>query len=194
MADPPNTDRSNVPAWNVAAMIDFEDLLRADDGAADETLVARDRAIAAEQIVPVLGENFGDRADSATRRRAFRVWLGARSDAESARREGAGLSAGEAFVHARRLTGAALAVGALISGASVAAGLLNREWRYFNVLLFLAVTLLPQLALLAMLLAGAVFRKALGKSATLGLAQTFARAAVDWLAEKASSAAPATPR
>jgi len=164
--------------WSVADLLDFEFFLNADADCPAQELLERDHSFAEGEFQPEAGPEI--------RSRGFWLWLKSRRD-DSARESDSGIafSPGQAFEHSRRIVGALLAIVSAVAGAALVWGLLNYESRYFNVLLFLAVTLLPQLFLLLLLIGGWLFRNVIGRSSTLGFFQTLARTAVEWLSQKA---------
>ena len=73
----------------------------------------------------------------------------------------------------------------LALGASLVFSMLHNEARYFNVMMFLAATLLPQLALLVLLAGGWIFRRVTGqKSAGGGVVQSLVRESMIWVGGK----------
>jgi len=177
------SEASDVPSWTPADLLDFDALL-ADDADADAAgLRARDRTIADEHIAPELPDSLTPDADAAGRARVFRLWLEARRE-KAGDKNAAALSPGEAFRHSRWLVGGIFGIVSLLAGVGVVMSILHREQRYFNVVLFLAATLLPQLVLLLMLGVGWLMRgRRPEKSA--GFFQAISRNAIDALSEKA---------
>ncbi len=177
------SEAPDVPAWTPADLLDLDALL-ADDAEADASqLRTRDRVIADEAIAPRLPDALSPDAATADRSRVLRLWLEARREKNSAK-HAATLTPGEAFRHSRWLVGGIFGIVSLLAGIGVVMSILHREQRYFNVVLFLAATLLPQLILLLMLGVGWLMRgRRPEKSA--GFFQAIARNAIDALSEKA---------
>ena len=184
---------TSIPSWTVADLLDFEGLL-ADDQAqetAEADLTTRERNIVEEAIRPQLSNDAAKALDpdaSVTdRRRVFRLWLGARREQQAKVASSSGhaaVSAGEAFSGSRWLVALFSGVLSLLAGIGVITSILHHEQRYFNVVLFLAITLLPQLALLLILGIGWLLRgRKPGRAA--GVFQALVRKAVDALSEKA---------
>ena len=181
----PKKKRARIKPWSVADLLDFEFYLNLDAEKPLSEVVARDRSIAATEIAPAMGGSLRPDGAAKVRSRAFRGWLSCRRE-EGARKGGAGsFSPGEAFQQARLLVGSILGIVALSGGATLAWGLLNHEWRYYNVLVLLAFTIMPQLLLIALMTVGWLFRSAIGHSAPMGFVQLLARMAIDSLSRKA---------
>jgi hypothetical protein len=188
-----NATPSSIPSWTVADLLDFEGML-ADDQAeeiADAALRNRERDIVEESIRPRLSDEgvaaLDPDAPIAERRRVFRLWLAARREQQAKDNSSSGrvaVSPGEAFVGSRWLVALIFGGLSLFAGIGVVSSILHREQRYFNVVLFLAITLLPQLALLLALGVGWLLRGRKSEKAA-GVFQVIVRKAVDALSEKA---------
>ena len=184
---------SPIPSWTVADLLDFEGLL-ADDQAEeidDATLRNRERNLVEESIRPRLPNDGAGALDPdaaiSERRRVFRLWLDARREQQANAESNSGraaVSPGEAFAGSRWMVALIFGVLSLLAGVGVITSILHREQRYFNVVLFLAITLLPQLALLLALGIGWLLRGRKPEKAA-GVFQVIVRKAVDALSEKA---------
>ena len=153
-------------AWTVEDLLDFDYLLQQDARADEASLVLRDEEIAQQNLLPILGEVglVGD-APLELRSQGFAIWLQQRRGLQQ-KKHGADLviMPGEGFSQVRRL---AMWIGGgamLAAGLALTFSLLHREERYFNVMMFLAATLLPQLFLLIILILGWVWQGVSGNS------------------------------
>jgi len=183
-------ERSPTPVapWTVVDLLDFDGLLAADaaDGVGESVLRQRDEAIAQAMLREQVVDAQALRPDASveSRRKVLRWWLEARRDQEEGKKTSAAVSPGEAFSGSRWLVAVVLGLLSLLAGMGVVSSILHREQRYFNVVLFLAVTLLPQLLLLVALGVGWLLRgRQHGKAA--GFFQAITRRAVEALSEKA---------
>lgn len=184
MAEPQIANKAN---WRAGDLLDLDYFLHLDEEMDEAELVSRDGRIAREQLLPVLGEvsMVGD-ALLPVRSQGIWVWLKARrAGAAKGGKEGASLMPGEVFSQVKPLVGVLGGMAMLALGAGLVFSLLHQEARYFNVMMFLAATLLPQLALLILLASGWVVRGMTGrKSAAGGVAQSLLKEAMVWVAGK----------
>ncbi|RYD66884.1 MAG: DUF2868 domain-containing protein, partial [Verrucomicrobiaceae bacterium] len=121
--------------WTIADVLDFESLLSADAAVPPERLRERDQALFVSQIEP----KFPQGTATANRHAVFREWLEAR------RQQHTGMLPGEAYETGRQTLMTVSVVLGLLSGISVALGLLHYSGNEpINAMLFLAWTLGPQ--------------------------------------------------
>ncbi len=173
--------------WKVEDLLDLDYFLQGDAEVDEVALVLRDENIAREDLLPLLGEAsmVGD-APLAVRSQGIWVWLQRqKAEAAKAQADKMPLMPGEVFSQVSRLLRLLAGGVLLVLGASLVFSLLHKEARYFNVMMFLAATILPQLLLLVMLLGGWFLRRATGgKPLGAGVAQSLVREAMIWLAGK----------
>ncbi len=187
MAEPETAHRAQ---WRTQDLLDLDFFLNTDAELDEAALVSRDEKIAREQLLPVLGEAAmaGD-APPPARSQGIWLWLAARREVEAKRDKGGlHLLPGQIFSQVRPLVGILGGILMLVLGGGLVFSLLHQETRYFNVMMFLAATLLPQLALL-LLLAGAWMLRGLTgrKPAGGGVAQALLRESLVWLGGKVRS-------
>lgn len=173
--------------WDVTDLLDLDHFLQQDADLDEADLVSRDEKIAREDLLPVLGEvaMVGD-ASQQVRSRGLLIWLWKRRK-ELARKQNKMPTPGEVFGHIFPVVLFLGAVLAMALGYALVSSLLHTEERYFNVIMFLVATLLPQLGLLVILLGGWVFRGAMGRSLAgggIGVVQVLVWRLVIWLAGK----------
>ncbi|MFK5921164.1 MAG: DUF2868 domain-containing protein [Verrucomicrobiota bacterium] len=162
--------------WEVEDLLDLDYFLQQDVEIDEGDLVLRDEKIARDNLLPVLGEKgmVGD-ASLSLRSHGIWIWLQQRK-VEVAKQQGDELSLmpGEVFVQACRIMKMSWPI-LMMMGAVLVNSLMHTQERYFNVMMFLAATLLPQLFLLTLLVGGIIFRGAMGKGlkrGRLGIIQT----------------------
>jgi hypothetical protein len=173
--------------WKVEDLLDLDHFLQQDAELDEAGLVSRDEKIAREKLLPILGQDsmVGD-APLPVKSQGIWVWLQARkTEAAKKKTDDLSLMPGEVFSQVSRLL-RILGGGVMLAlGASLVFSLLHEESRYFNVVMFLAATIIPQLALLVLLAGGWIFRSATGrKTVGGGVAQSLIRKSMIWLAEK----------
>lgn len=187
MAEPQKASKAN---WRVADLLDLDFFLQLDVEADEAELVSRDEKIAQENLLPVLGKAalVGD-APLPVRSQGIWEWLRvSKAAAAKSGKSGIPLMPGEVFSQVRPLVGVLGGMVMLALGAGLVFSLLHREARYFNVMMFLAATLLPQLVLLLLLAGGWVVRGLGGrKSASGGVVQSLVREMMVWVAGKVRS-------
>lgn len=181
----PQKKKAKIKPWSAPDLLDFEFFLNLDAEKPVSEIDARDRRLAATEIAPAIGESLRPDAPPKIRSRAFRKWLSCRREEAARKREVSAFSPGEAFHQARLLVGSILAILALSGGATLAWGVMNHEWRYYNVLIFLAVTIMPQLLLIVLMTLGWMLRGVIGQSAPLGFVQLIAQTVIEALSRKA---------
>jgi hypothetical protein len=187
MAEPQTASKSN---WRAADLLDLDFLLQMDAEVEEAGLASRDEKIAREHLLPVLGAGamVGD-APLPVRSQGIWEWLKvSRAAAAKSGSSGIPLMPGEVFCQVRPLVGVLGGIVMLALGAGLVFSLLHQEARYFNVMMFLAATLLPQLVLLFLLAGGWVVRGLGGRKSTSGgVAQTLVREIMVWVAGKVRS-------
>jgi len=184
MVEPQTASKAN---WGAGDLLDLDFFLHTDVEMDEAGLGARDGKIARERLLPVLGEAAmaGD-APLPVRSQGIWEWLKARKAAVERRgKEGVSLMPGEVFGQVRPLVGVLGGVAMLVLGAGLVFSLLHQQARYFNVMMFLAATLLPQMALLVLLAGGWVARALTGRRAAAGgVAQVLLKEMMVWVAGK----------
>jgi len=173
--------------WKVEDLLDLDYFLQQDAEVDEGDLGSRDEKIARENLLPVLGEMgmVGD-APLEVRSRGIWIWLQQRkAEVAKQRKDELSLMPGEVFEQVSRLLRLFGGLVMLALGAGLVFSLLHKEARYFNVMMVLAATLLPQLLLLVLLAGGWVLRGATGrKSLGGGVVQSMVRESMVWLAGK----------
>lgn len=173
--------------WKAKDLLDLDHFLQQDENEGEAKLIARDEIIKREKLDPVLG-GAAMVADAPLQVRSKGVWLWLqerKSEASRKTEDDLSMMPGEVFSQVSRLFGLLGGMVMLALGASLVFSLLHKEARYFNVMMFLAATLLPQLILMVLLVAGWVFRGATGrKSIGGGVVQSLVRESMIWLAGK----------
>ncbi|MGB8353489.1 MAG: DUF2868 domain-containing protein [Chthoniobacteraceae bacterium] len=145
--------------WRIDDVIDFEFFLAGDKSRTDEEIALRDRAIYSDKV-----HRCPEQPDQ---RKKIRLWLETRR--EETRRTGEELP-GQLFHEAHHFLLTFLCAAGLLFGAAVAASHLYYYGDLpINVLVFLSVTVLPQLLLLAIVAASLFFKNAARPSESIGL-------------------------
>ncbi len=167
--------------WQLGDAIDLEAMLKVEQPGEGKGLSDRDRQIYLEYIRPQLAT---DPKRQGTRRDKLRLWL----EARRAALQGA-VTPGEAF-HQAYVSFLLLFAGfGTVVGASVAIGhLVYYGDRPINLAIFLAVTVMPQVALLIFFAVGLCFYKSLSSFRGLALLRWSLARALVWIAEKREDA------
>jgi hypothetical protein len=181
----PDKKKAKIKPWSAPDLLDFEFFLNLDSDKPAAEADERDRRFAAAEIAPAMGESLRPDAPPKIRSKAYRKWLSCRREEAGRKLEVGAFSPGEAFHQARMMVGSILGILALAGGATLAWGLMNQEWRYYNVLFFLALTIMPQLVLIALMTLGWFFRRVIGQSAPMGFVQLLAQMGINSLSRKA---------
>lgn len=170
--------------WQVEDLLDLDYFLSMDAEQDEAALMMRDKKMAASHLRPEMGEQMltAD-APSTVRSQGLWLWLQQRKrDVIRGRGDEHALLPGQVFVRVGRLVKWFGGTLMLLMGASLVFSLLHVREQYFNVMMFLAVTLLPQLVLLILLMVGALFRRLAGQEvASGGVASSLLRAVMLWL-------------
>lgn len=170
--------------WKVTDLLDLDYFLHLDSELSEADLSARDEQVAEQQLRPVLG-GAAMVTDAAAEIRSCGIflWLRQRRDEEVKKnKRDSSILPSELYAQVSRLVKWLGGMLMLSLGAALIFSLLHREEQYFNVLMFLAATLLPQIFLLILLLLGWLFRRFTGQvAATGGVAQALLRAAMFWV-------------
>ncbi|MCF6313784.1 MAG: DUF2868 domain-containing protein, partial [Verrucomicrobiales bacterium] len=173
--------------WQVKDLLDLDYFLALDADQDEADLQLRDKKMAEDLLRPAMGAGTLT-ADASTevRSRGLWLWLQQRKqDAVRGRGDEEALLPGQVFFQTSRMVKWLGGILMLLMGVSLVFSLLHVREQYFNVMMFLVATLLPQLALLILLIVGALFRKLAGKEvASGGVASSLLRAAMLWLSAR----------
>ncbi len=171
-------------AWRIEDLLDLDYFLQSDSELSEADLAVRDEEIAEQQLRPALGAP-AMVADAPPELRSCGIFLWLqqrRSEVVNNQKGGALIMPGELYAQVNRLMKWLGGILMLSMGSALIFSLLHREEQYFNVLMFLAATLLPQLFLLILLLLGWLLRRFAGQNAgSGGVVQTLLRALMFWL-------------
>ncbi|MEM7145199.1 MAG: DUF2868 domain-containing protein [Verrucomicrobiota bacterium] len=160
--------------WTLEELINFEHLLRANTQSSTPTTdIPEEVLVGLTTLSKTNPEN--------ARRQAFRLWFNSKS-----RSLDPGKLPGATVVKSLKTAGTLIALLFFLGGISLVLGLIQRPENTVNVPLFFGATVLVQLALLLVLLVGALFRHTILRTGTLSLLQNLVRTFVSNLARRAS--------